>query len=99
MDRAVYMAVHKQEFGNVFGLIASGVSPSFQREADGLTPLMAAGAFGDLETVQRLLKLGADPTARDRKGRTAADHAVMKKRPPAIAKALADAYWEKKRDV
>jgi membrane dipeptidase len=44
-------------------------------DADGVTPLMRAAAAGDVEGVRRLLAAKADPSARDRYGRNAADRA------------------------
>lgn len=38
----------------------------------GATPLMKAGWFGNMEAAEELLRLGADPTLRDNRGRTAA---------------------------
>ncbi len=39
---------------------------------DGTTPLMSAAWFGNREGVEALLKLGANPSLRDDRGRTAA---------------------------
>ena len=41
----------------------------------GSTPLMRAAARGDATEAERLIADGADPSARDAAGRTAADHA------------------------
>src|ERR687886_283401 len=41
----------------------------------GVTPLMAAAAGGHEPTVELLMRRGADPARRDRRGRSAAFHA------------------------
>jgi ankyrin repeat protein len=44
-------------------------------EAGGMTPLMAAAAGGHETVVEVLLDCGADPSVRDKQGRSAAAHA------------------------
>ena len=44
-------------------------------DEDGVTLVMRAAAAGNAEIVRLLLAAGADPTARDRHGRNAADRA------------------------
>ena len=44
------------------------------------TPLMAAAGIGNLDVVNRLLELGADPAAEDTHGNTARDYAATHKR-------------------
>jgi ankyrin repeat protein len=44
------------------------------RDASGATALLGAAAQGSVEAVERLLARGADPKARDAKGRDAAAH-------------------------
>jgi ankyrin repeat protein len=55
-------------------LLAGGANVKVADE-DGVTLVMRAAAAGNAETVQLLLAAGADPTARDRHGRNAADRA------------------------
>ena len=52
-------------------LVANGAKIN-QRTDDGGTPLMSAAWFGNKEAVDRLLKLGADATLYNNRGRTAA---------------------------
>ena len=52
-------------------LVAHGARVN-ERTDTGGTPLMKAAWFGNREAVNELLKLGADPTLRDNRGRTAA---------------------------
>jgi ankyrin repeat protein len=58
----------------VCALLDAGAAPNAQNE-DGITPLMNAAWFGDLNSVRELLRRGADPMIRDNKGRTARDDA------------------------
>lgn len=53
------------------GLVAHGANVN-ERTDTGGTPLMKGAWFGNREAVEELLKLGADPTLRDDRGRTAA---------------------------
>ena len=50
-------------------------STSKAADRDGITLVMRAAAVGHAETVRLLLAAGADPAARDRQGRNAADRA------------------------
>lgn len=52
-------------------LIANGARIN-ERTDSGSTPLMRAAWFGNTEAVEELLRLGADPTLQDIRGRTAA---------------------------
>jgi len=51
-------------------LLHAGADPNARNE-DGLTPLMNAAWFGCRDSVQELLRCGADPLVRDNKGRSA----------------------------
>lgn len=55
---------------------------------DGQTPLIYAARLGREKAVLELVAAGADVTARDAKGRTAADHALRNRLTPAILAAL-----------
>lgn len=57
----------------------------------GITPLMFAAKFGDLESVGVLIENGADINARDNDGKTAADYArenYKREKIPEILKVL-----------
>lgn len=56
--------------------ISEGVSVSCGQSATGRTGLMAAAARGLPETIAQMLQIGADPTAKDKDGKTAYDYAV-----------------------
>lgn len=61
----------------VCALLDAGAAPNAQNE-DGITPLMNAAWFGDLDSVRELLRRRADPMIRDNKGKTARDLAFEK---------------------
>jgi ankyrin repeat protein len=44
--------------------------------ADGSTPLIASAFLGRVDMFRLLLRLGADPSRRDKDGKTALDHAA-----------------------
>ncbi|MBV1797903.1 ankyrin repeat domain-containing protein [Siccirubricoccus sp. G192] len=73
--------------GDIAGLRAR-LSPAGDAKDDcsaglpnGLTPLMVAAACGHQDVVELLLQCGADPTRRDRHGRSAAAHARVSGHP------------------
>jgi hypothetical protein len=56
-------------------LLDAGAVPNTQNE-EGITPLMNAAWFGCRDSVRELLRRGADPLTRDKKGRAAKDLAA-----------------------
>lgn len=70
MRRAIYAA----DTDVVGALLAAGFDAKAADER-GVTLVMLAAELGTAETVRLLLKAGADPAARDRDGRNAADRA------------------------
>lgn len=70
MRRAIYAA----DTDVVGALLAAGFDAKAADER-GVTLVMEAAEVGHAETVRLLLKAGADPAARDRDGRNAADRA------------------------
>ena len=70
MIRAIYAA----DTDVVSALLDAGFNAK-AADADGVTLVMRAAEVGHAETVRLLLAAGADPTARDRSGRNAADRA------------------------
>lgn len=84
-DKRGYTALHwavaqptanpANELSCVRMLIDAGADVNARNE-DGITPLMNAAWFGCRESVKELLRLGADASLRDSKGRSALDLAV-----------------------
>lgn len=70
MRRAIYAA----DTDVVGALLGAGFDAK-AADASGVTLVMLAAEIGHAETVRLLLKAGADPAARDRSGRNAADRA------------------------
>lgn len=67
-------AIESGDTGAVRALLGEGVNVKAAGQ-DGVTFVMRAAAAGHAEAVQLLLAAGADPAARDREGRNAADRA------------------------
>lgn len=60
---------------------------------DGSTPLIIAAWNGDAQIVMELLRAGADPSIKDKEGKTALDNAVEAKEPEIAA--LLGGKWDK----
>ena len=54
----------------------SGIDLTTSRRKSGLTPLMLAASFNDIDMMKYLISLGADPKARDNSGMDALDYAA-----------------------
>ena len=67
-------AIDRGDAGAIRGLLVEGINIK-AADQDGVTFVMRAAAAGNAETVRLLLAAGADPSARDRHGRNAADRA------------------------
>ncbi|KAF1330981.1 hypothetical protein FI667_g4723, partial [Globisporangium splendens] len=69
MDQGIYKAFRQEDFHAVFSLVQNGMDVNFQRvESDMSSALMAAAHHGREDAVDKLLKLGADPTLKDCNG-------------------------------
>ncbi len=62
-------------------LLEFGSNPNDADEYEGWTPLMFAAAEGQIEVIRVLLDYGAIPSAVDRDGDVAADHAAQNRHP------------------
>lgn len=58
-------------------LLASGVSPDFRPEGQGLIPLLAAAQFNNDSTMRLLLEYGANPDSRTENGMTALHFPIL----------------------
>ena len=54
----------------------NGVDLTTSKRKSGLTPLMLAASFNDIEMMKYLISLGADPKAKDNSGMDALDYAA-----------------------
>jgi ankyrin repeat protein len=87
-DKRGYTAVHwavaqpvpdgSDQVSCLCALLDAGAVPDTQNE-EGITPLMNAAWFGCRDSVRELLRRGANPLIRDKKGRAAKDLAVERK--------------------
>ncbi len=68
-------AIHKHQNASVTALLDAGADPN-RADPRGVTPLMMAAGYGYTDTVQILLKRGANTKLRDRDGATALDMAI-----------------------
>jgi len=68
-------AIHKHQNASVAALIDAGADIN-RGDEKGVTPLMMAAGYGYDDTVQLLLKRGADPTIKRSNGETALDWAM-----------------------
>jgi ankyrin repeat protein len=69
---AIHAAVSANSTGMVEKLLRAGADPNLV-QSDSFTPLQAAAFHGNAATAGMLLLFGADPTAKNAKGQTAAD--------------------------
>ncbi|XP_045484287.1 3'-5' RNA helicase YTHDC2 [Pieris rapae] len=60
----------------LYMILSEGVSVDARHSVCGRTALHAAAARGLTQTAQQILRLGADPTLKDKNGKTAYDYAV-----------------------
>lgn len=72
-------------------LITSGANINITEPTHGATPLMAAAASGQTSTIRLLLQNHADLTIRDKKHKTALDHASLNGRANVISVLLTQA--------
>ncbi|KAH6685913.1 ankyrin [Plectosphaerella plurivora] len=56
-------------------MLQHGADITYQRPGDGVTPLMIAASQGNSAIAETLLKAGADPSVRNKEGKTALDRA------------------------
>lgn len=89
--RGFYQSPEKDRLTLVALLIKHGAEVNVSATDTGTTPLMFAGARGDLKVMSLLLGAGADPLARDAEGRTALDFARMRGRDKAVEMLLLSA--------
>ncbi len=68
-------AIHKHQNASVAALIDVGADPN-RGSSDGTTPLMMAAGYGYDDTVQLLLRRGANPALKSPGGETALDWAL-----------------------
>jgi len=54
----------------------NGIDLTNSKRKSGLTPLMLAASFNDIDMMKYLISLGADPKAKDRSGMDALDYAA-----------------------
>jgi ankyrin repeat protein len=77
--------------------IALANNPKIDEPApdDGFTPLAIAAWNGDAQIVMELLRAGADPSVKDKEGKTPLDQATHQKEPEIVA--LLGGKWDKPR--
>lgn len=78
-EKIVY-AASMNHYPLIEALVKAGVDVNFRTEADGRTALIRAAAEGWVDTVKRLLALGANREIKDNKGKTALDYALLAKK-------------------
>ena len=87
--QALFRACRSADRARALALLDEGADASAARAYDGATPLIAASEWGEAGLVRALLAAGADPTVRDRWGRTAM-HVAVWERHEGVAEALAE---------
>lgn len=70
---ALFNAIQKQRVGIVRSLIKTGMSSYELKTEDGMTPLMASVAVGNLDLVKLMLEYGCSPYSTNREGKRAID--------------------------
>ncbi|MES2461310.1 MAG: ankyrin repeat domain-containing protein [Armatimonadota bacterium] len=96
--RGLYQSPEEDRLSLATMLIQHGAEVNVVSSGNGTTPLMFAGARGDLKVISLLLGAGADPLARDHEGRTALDFAWMRGRDKA-AEVLLKAAGDPEREA
>ncbi len=75
----------KEKADGVFELLLASGADVNGASKIGMTPLMAAASGGRVSIIEQLLQQGADPLAKDRKGKTALDIANDREHKDAVA--------------
>lgn len=73
---ALHLAAKYNNAAIIPFLIEQGIDINTQATENGVTPLILAAHFGNLEATQALLAAGADHTIKDKAGKTATDYAI-----------------------
>lgn len=90
-ENKLLQAVLKSDLEGVTGLLQQGLNPNVRDPQSGLTALMIASGYGDVQIVKALLESGADVFAIDSKAGATALHKACQAGSLEVVKLLAEA--------